>query len=524
MTVFHVATTGSDSADGSAEQPFRTINRGARRRPPGRHRAGARRGVPRVGRPACAAGSARTVASPTRPPPASTSWSRAPSAVTGWEQVGGPVWRVRVPERPLRRLQPLRRGDRRRLDRAPRARLAAPAPRRGLPRRARLYEVLTADEVGRPERRTEVTDHWTGIARAGRRPGPDAARLARRGRRRDHDDHGELRRRRPERAPRRDQRAPLGLLPAAAPPRLHHRARLRARPGGLPVDPADRRPARPHRAQLGAGLGHRGQRHPRRQVLGGLAGQGGLDRAQLRRPRGSTSRATSTSWSRSSPPSRSAGTPSTSARTWCVATTSTTAARTGSSATSGCVFSTIEDNHIHHIATAASSTATRSAASSCTPRSTSRSATTTSTTARSAPGWTGRRRARGSRATSSPTTAATSSSRSATARTSSTTTCSAPPSPSSRSARAARTSTTSCAARCGWRRSWTARRRTTARTARRSPATPSSTAPTTAGSATCSSAARARSRTGTGRSSARASATAPPSTTATRRPSRTTSG
>ena len=58
--------------------------------------------------------------------------------------------------------------------------------------------------------------------------------------------------------------------------------------------------------------------------------------------------------------------------------------------------------HPPHRRPSGSSTATRSAASSCTPPSTSTSGTTTSTTARSAPGSTGRRRAPGSRATSSP--------------------------------------------------------------------------------------------------------------------------
>ena len=48
------------------------------------------------------------------------------------------------------------------------------------------------------------------------------------------------------------------------------------------MGPADRRPARPDRAELGQGLDHRGQRHPRRQVLGDLDRQGGLHRAQLR--------------------------------------------------------------------------------------------------------------------------------------------------------------------------------------------------------------------------------------------------
>ena len=35
MTVLHVSTTGSDSADGSADAPFRTIDRAAQAAGPG---------------------------------------------------------------------------------------------------------------------------------------------------------------------------------------------------------------------------------------------------------------------------------------------------------------------------------------------------------------------------------------------------------------------------------------------------------------------------------------------------------
>ena len=133
-----------------------------------------------------------------------------------------------------------------------------------------------------PPLRTEVLDDWTGHARPGPRPEQTRLRLVRRGRRRRDDDLGELPGRGPQRGAGRDQRAALRLLPDRAPPRLHHRARLRAGAGGLPVDAADRRPAGPDRPELGQGLDHRGQRHPRREVLGDLARQGGVDRPQLR--------------------------------------------------------------------------------------------------------------------------------------------------------------------------------------------------------------------------------------------------
>ena len=234
-----------------------------------------------------------------------------------------------------------------------------------------FYEVATLAEVSDPPLRTEVIDDWTGADRPRPRPRADPARLVRRGRRGRDDDLGELPGRRPERGARRDQRAPLGLLPDRAPPRLHHRARLRAGAGRLPVDPADRRPARPDRPELGQGLDHRGQRHPRREVLGRLARQGGLDRATTTRRCAATSPATSTSSSRCSPPGRSAGTASTSARTSSAATRSTTAARTASSATSAACSPRSRTTTSTTSRSSASSTATRSPASSCTRRSTS---------------------------------------------------------------------------------------------------------------------------------------------------------
>ena len=137
-----------------------------------------------------------------------------------------------------------------------------------------------------------------------------------------------------------------------------------------PVDAADRRPARPDRPELGQGLDHRGQRHPRRQVLGDLDRQGGVHRPQLRHRCAATSPATSTSWSRCSPRARSAGTASTSARTSSAATPSTTAARTASSVTSAACSPPSRTTTSTTSPSSASSTATRSPASSCTPPST----------------------------------------------------------------------------------------------------------------------------------------------------------
>ena len=138
------------------------------------------------------------------------------------------------------------------------------------------------DEVSDPPLRTEMNDDWTGITGPDPQPRADPAGLVRRGRRRPDDDLGQLPGRGPERRARRDQRPPLGLLPDRASRRLHHRPRVRAGPGRHPVGAADRRPARSDRTELGQGLDHRGQPHPRRQMLGDLDRQGGLHRPQLR--------------------------------------------------------------------------------------------------------------------------------------------------------------------------------------------------------------------------------------------------
>ena len=281
-STFHVATTGSDTSDGSEDRPFRTINRAAglaqagdtRRRPRGR--------VPRMG-----------------------------AAAPRWAERPAPH-HLRGRDGRARGHQGLRAGDGVGACRAgrcggPPCRTRCSAPSTRSPRRSTatgsstrpraqpqkhlgdvylngrsFYEVTSLAEVSDPPLRTEVIDDWTGMARPGPRPRADAARVVRRGRGRGDDDLGELPGRRPEHRTRRDQRTPLRLLPDRASPRLHHGPRLRAGAGGLPLDPAHRRPARPDRPQLGEGLDHRGQRHPRRQVLGDLDRQGGVDRPQLR--------------------------------------------------------------------------------------------------------------------------------------------------------------------------------------------------------------------------------------------------
>ncbi|SDU93641.1 Protein of unknown function [Microlunatus sagamiharensis] len=163
MTTFHVATTGDDAADGSAERPFRTIDRGARAAHPGdtvQVHAGEYREwvVPRRG----GLGENRRITYEAAP--GEHVVVKGSERVTGWEQVAGPVWRVRVPNALFGDFNPYVEeidGD------------WIVRPERDSPRRhlGEVYldgvastEVATVAEVGQPERRTEVTDHWTGIA------------------------------------------------------------------------------------------------------------------------------------------------------------------------------------------------------------------------------------------------------------------------------------------------------------------------------------------------------------------------
>ena len=163
MTVFHVATTGSDAADGSEQQPFRTINRGARAARPGdtvRVHAGEYREwvVPQRG----GLGENRRITYEAAP--GEHVVVKGSEQVTGWERLDGDVWRVQVPNALFGTFNPyveeidgdwVVRPDRD----SPRHHLGEVY----LDGRA-FYEVLSADEVAAPERRTEVVDHWTAIS------------------------------------------------------------------------------------------------------------------------------------------------------------------------------------------------------------------------------------------------------------------------------------------------------------------------------------------------------------------------
>ena len=122
MTVLHVATNGSDRADGSREHPLRTIDHAAAVAQPGDtvtvHAGEYREWVkPRRGgisdrrRITYQAAEGEHVV------------IKGSEVVTGWEPVEGTVWKAVVAERPVRHVQSVRRGDRGRLDRLRRAEL-----------------------------------------------------------------------------------------------------------------------------------------------------------------------------------------------------------------------------------------------------------------------------------------------------------------------------------------------------------------------------------------------------------------
>ncbi|WP_103062316.1 right-handed parallel beta-helix repeat-containing protein [Actinomyces qiguomingii] len=168
-TVFHVSPSGSDTGPGDAATPFRTINRAARAAMPGDtvliHEGTYREWVrpPRTGRDeerritfAAAPGERPVI--------------KGSEVVTGWERETGAVWRAELPNAMFGDFNPFAEqieGD------------WIVYPTRQAPRKhlgevylngRSLFEVTSRAEVDCPPRRTQDVDQWTGTPEPVRDP------------------------------------------------------------------------------------------------------------------------------------------------------------------------------------------------------------------------------------------------------------------------------------------------------------------------------------------------------------------
>ena len=173
MTTLHVATNGADTADGSASHPFRTINRAAELARPGDtvivHGGEYREWVrPRRG----GLSGARPITY--QAAPGEYVAIKGSEPVAGWERepggTAGTVWRASVPNALFGDWNPFAEkvaGDWLVEPRPPLHKHLGDVYLNGLS----FYEVGTRDEVTDPPLRTEVLDHWTGAADHVRNPG-----------------------------------------------------------------------------------------------------------------------------------------------------------------------------------------------------------------------------------------------------------------------------------------------------------------------------------------------------------------
>ena len=162
-SVFHVATTGSDHADGCAERPFRTINRAAGVAQPGDtvvvHAGEYREWVkPRHG------GLSDSRRITYQAAPGEHVVIKGSERVTGWEPLGGTVWRAVVDNALFGAFNPFAEevaGDW--------IVYGTGAPRRHLGdvylNGVSFFEVASRAEVDAPPRRTGVVDDWTRVTR-----------------------------------------------------------------------------------------------------------------------------------------------------------------------------------------------------------------------------------------------------------------------------------------------------------------------------------------------------------------------
>ncbi|HSU37052.1 MAG TPA: right-handed parallel beta-helix repeat-containing protein [Propionibacteriaceae bacterium] len=166
---FHVATTGSDHGDGSDNEPFRTINRAAVLAQPGDtvvvHGGEYREWVqPRRGGLSDQRRITYTAA------PGEQVVIKGSEPVTGWDQVGGDVWTVAVPNTLFGSFNPFAEE----IDGDWIVYADASTPKKHLGdvylNGTSFYEVSTQAEVSDPPLRTEMNDDWTGTVDQIRNP------------------------------------------------------------------------------------------------------------------------------------------------------------------------------------------------------------------------------------------------------------------------------------------------------------------------------------------------------------------
>jgi hypothetical protein len=168
MSSFHVATDGSDIADGSENRPFRTISRAAGSAQAGDtvivHRGEFREWVrpPRGG-----LSDQRRITY--QAAPGEHVVVKGSERVTGWEPDGGTVWRASVPNSLFGDYNPFAEevaGDWLVEPEAPARKHLGDVYLNGLS----FYEVERREDLTYPPLRTEVVDHWTGVTERVRNP------------------------------------------------------------------------------------------------------------------------------------------------------------------------------------------------------------------------------------------------------------------------------------------------------------------------------------------------------------------
>ena len=168
-SVIHVATSGTDLSDGTAEHPYRTINHAAKMALPGDtvrvHEGTYREWVrpPRAGR-----GNQRRITFEAAPGEKVT--IKGSEVVAGWTWIRGTVWRANVPNEIFGDFNPFAEE----IDGDWIVYASHDTPKRHLGdvylNGLSFYEAETLDEVFSPIRRTDAIDHWTGSAEHIRNP------------------------------------------------------------------------------------------------------------------------------------------------------------------------------------------------------------------------------------------------------------------------------------------------------------------------------------------------------------------